>query len=107
MKNIKYLAMLTAAAMLAACDPNGLDTVKTYPAEDIVAPTLQPMETVEVSQANYDENGNVTFSWTAADFGAAAGVDYSIYRPALKTYSASALPKAMLKKAIDDVMLGK
>ena len=79
MKNIKYLAMLTAAAMLAACDPNGLDTVKTYPAEDIVAPTLQPMETVEVSQANYDENGNVTFSWTAADFGAAAGVDYSIY----------------------------
>ena len=79
MKNIKYLAMLTAAAMLAACDPNGLDTVKTYPAEDIVAPMLQPMETVEVSQANYDENGNVTFSWTAADFGAAAGVDYSIY----------------------------
>lgn len=79
MKHINYFSILTATAILASCDPNGLEISKTFPSADIVPPAIEHMQTVEVSQANYDQNGLVTFKWTPADFGAKTAVDYSIY----------------------------
>lgn len=79
MKSAKYLALLAATAMLASCDPNGLEIARTYPEGEIVPPVLESMQTVEVSQANYDENGQVTFRWAPADFGAQTAVDYALY----------------------------
>ena len=63
MKRIKYCLLLAAAGLLAACDPNGLEIVKTSAENQFVAPKMNTMGTVQVSQQNYDGTGEVTFSW--------------------------------------------
>ena len=79
MKRIKYLSLFCFAALLAACDPNGLEIVRTNPESMFVAPKMGAMGTVQVSQQNYDNNGNVTFSWEKADLGMPTELSYSIY----------------------------
>ena len=79
MKRIQYCLLLAAAALFAACDPNGLEIVKTSPESQFSAPKVNTMGTVQVSQKNYDDNGEVTFSWEKADLGMPTELSYSIY----------------------------
>ena len=79
MKRIKYYLLFAVAALLAACDPNGLEIVRTNPESQFVAPKLASMGTVQVSQQNYDQNGEVTFSWEKADLGMPTELSYAIY----------------------------
>ena len=79
MKRIQYCLLLAAAALFAACDPNGLEIVKTSPESQFTAPKVNPMGTVQVSQQNYDDNGEVTFSWEKADLGMPTELSYAIY----------------------------
>lgn len=67
------------AGVFAACDPNALDVAKSYSDSEIVPPAMKSMPSVNVSQANYDANGLVTFSWDAADFGMPSALNYSLY----------------------------
>ena len=71
--------MLAGACLLAACDPNGLEIVKTAPEAQFVAPKVASLGTVQVSQKNYDDNGEVTFSWEKANLGMPTELNYSIY----------------------------
>ena len=79
MKRISILSLLALAAAFVSCDPEQLEVVKAYEPASYVAPALKDMGTVSVSQANYDNNGQVTFSWDKADFGMPTAVNYSIY----------------------------
>ena len=79
MKRIKYCLLLAAAGLLAACDPNGLEIVKTSAENQFVAPKMNTMGTVQVSQQNYDGTGEVTFSWEKADLGMPTELSYAIY----------------------------
>ena len=78
MKRI-FLSILILAGLLVSCDPNRLEVAKTYPEGEIKAPALASMPGVNVSQANYDENGVVTFKWSPADFGMETAVNYSLF----------------------------
>lgn len=78
MKRI-FLTILAAAGILAACDPKGLEIVQTYPENELKAPTMVSMAPVNMSQANYDKNGLVTFTWNPADFGMNTAINYSLY----------------------------
>lgn len=79
MKYNRYISLIALASLLVACDPDKLEVAKGYAAGDIVAPTFNSMPTVVVSQANYDDNGMVTFSWSEADFGMNAAINYALY----------------------------
>ncbi len=71
--------MTAATLAFVACDPEKLEKVQVLPESETVAPVLYGMELVDVSQANYDSDDVVTFSWSAADFGVATAIDYAIY----------------------------
>jgi|GEM_PF-1228161 len=80
MKTIENIIILGISTLLIySCDTNKLDVVKTYAEDAIVAPVFNTMSDVVVNQANYDGNGDVTFSWKPADFGCKAAVDYAVY----------------------------
>lgn len=73
------LAFFAAALIAASCDPNGLEVAQSLPEDQIVAPALNSIADVTVSQANYDSDDVVSFSWSPADFGFNAAVDYALY----------------------------
>ncbi len=80
MKRIKYSLLPLFALCLAACDPDGLEQVKTAPESQFVAPKMMSMSEVQVSQTNYDDqNALVTFSWEKADVGIPTELSYSIF----------------------------
>ena len=77
MKTIKYLAILALSALMSACT---LDIEKTSlgNAADFTAPVLNAMSDI-VSDANTSGVEQVTFTWSSADFGANAQLQYSLY----------------------------
>lgn len=75
MKITKYIAMMAAVVgMTAACQK---EEVVTFNPENVVAPVLHAVEDIVVTAEN-KENGSVTFSWDAADFGVKAQIFYSL-----------------------------
>lgn len=77
MKTIKYLAILAVSALMSACT---LDIEKTSLGEaaDFTAPVLNEVGDI-VSDANTSGVEQVTFTWSSADFGASAQLQYSLY----------------------------
>ena len=75
MKITKYIAMMAAVVgMTAACQK---EEVVTFNPENVVAPVLHAVEDIVVTAEN-KENGSVTFSWDAADFGVKTQIFYSL-----------------------------
>jgi|LSQX01.1.fsa_nt_gb hypothetical protein len=79
MKSIKYIISIFTLLFIWSCDTVELEEVRAVDESEIVAPTLQSMETVIIDQNSYDNKETVTFSWDPADFGFNAAVVYSIY----------------------------
>lgn len=76
MKITRYFAMLAAVAGLSSACQEELEHV-VYNPENVVAPVLNAVEDIEITVDELSE-GNVKFSWEAADFGVAAQVYYSL-----------------------------
>lgn len=79
MKYNKIFCLVALAGVLAGCDPDKLEIAKSYPDSEIQPPVGKPVGTIEMSQANFDNNGMVTFEWHPADFGMKAALDYALY----------------------------
>ena len=76
MKFTKYILALSAALGLAACVKEEL--VKLPAAEDVVAPVLEQIsDAVEITPTNMVTD-SVVFQWSAADYGVATEINYSI-----------------------------
>lgn len=77
---MKYSLLPVLALLIAACDPNGLEIVKTAQQGQFVSPKMQTMPAIQVSQVNYDDqNAMVTFAWEKADLGMPTELSYAIY----------------------------
>lgn len=74
MKYLKYLPMF-AAALLASCHED--DQTVARPAEEVVAPVLNQHSNVVVDSDNL--KSEVTFTWSAVDYGYSASVTYALY----------------------------
>ena len=66
--------MAAVVGMTAACQK---EEVVTFNPENVVAPVLHAVEDIVVTAEN-KENGSVTFSWDAADFGVKTQIFYSL-----------------------------
>ena len=76
MKFTKYILALSAALGLAACVKE--EMVKLPAAEDVVAPVLEQIsDAVEITPTNMVTD-SVVFQWSAADYGVATEINYSI-----------------------------
>ncbi|MBR5568668.1 MAG: SusE domain-containing protein [Bacteroidales bacterium] len=77
MKITKYFfSMAAAVAMLAGCYQPEMNMIAAP--EDVVAPVLEAVEgPIEITPTNMVD-GKVAFSWSAADFGVATQVNYSL-----------------------------
>lgn len=79
MKFLKYfMALVAAAGIMTACESD-LEEVKTYDPSNVVAPVLNDLDTdaVVITGDNKD-TGILSLSWSAADFGAATQINYSV-----------------------------
>ena len=77
MKAIKYLSFFAAASLLASCTID-LDRTEIGTAETNVKPVLSEMADI-ISDGNTSNVEKVVFTWSAADFGAATQIEYSLY----------------------------
>ena len=77
MKITKYfLSMAAALGMIAGCQKP--EMVQIAAPEDVVAPVLEAVEgPIEITPSNMVD-GKVTFTWSAADYGVATQVNYSL-----------------------------
>lgn len=76
MKFTRYiLSLLVIALGFASCDE--LDKTVAADGEDIRIPVLNPVGNISIKDNNKEEE--VTFTWSAADFGYQAMIDYSIH----------------------------
>ena len=77
MKITKYfLSMAAAIGMIAGCQKP--EMIQIAAPEDVVAPVLEAVEgPIEITPSNMVD-GKVTFTWSAADYGVATQVNYSI-----------------------------
>ena len=77
MKITKYfLSMAAAIGMIAGCQKP--EMIQIAAPEDVVAPVLEAVEgPIEITPSNMVD-GKVTFTWSAADFGVATQVNYSL-----------------------------
>lgn len=69
------LSLLVIALGFASCDE--LDKTVAADGEDIRVPVLNPVGDISIKDNNKEEE--VTFTWSAADFGYQAMIDYSIH----------------------------
>ncbi len=79
MKKSIFCLLLTVTSALVSCDPDKLEVAKTNPESGFVAPVMNTMSQVQISQANYDNNTDVTFTWKDADFGVPSNLNYSLF----------------------------
>ena len=77
MKTLRYLAVLAASALMAACTLD-IERPRIAEAEDFVSPVLSEVADI-VSDANTSSVEQVVFTWSSADFGASTQVQYSVY----------------------------
>lgn len=77
MKKIKYMAILAVAALMSACTLD-IEKVTLPEAGEFSAPVLSEVSDI-VSDANTSGVEQVTFTWSAADFGANVQLQYSLY----------------------------
>ena len=77
MKTLRYLAVLAASALMAACTLD-IERPRVADAEDFVSPVLSAVADI-VSDANTSNVEQVVFTWSSADFGASTQVQYSVY----------------------------
>ena len=77
MKITKYfLSMAAAIGMIAGCQKP--EMIQIAAPEDVVAPVLEAVEgPIEITPSNMVD-GKVTFTWSAADYGVATQVNYSL-----------------------------
>ena len=77
MKITKYfLSMAAAIGMIAGCQKP--EMIQIAAPEDVVAPVLEAVEgPIEITPSNMVD-GKVTFAWSAADYGVATQVNYSL-----------------------------
>ena len=77
MKITKYfLSMAAALGMIAGCQKP--EMIQIAAPEDVVAPVLEAVEgPIEITPSNMVD-GKVTFTWSAADYGVATQVNYSL-----------------------------
>lgn len=76
MKFTRYILSLLAIALgFASCDE--LDKTTAVDEGDILAPVMNPVGDISIKDNNKEEE--VTFTWSGADFGYPAMVDYSIH----------------------------
>jgi hypothetical protein len=77
MKITKYfLSMAAALGMIAGCQKP--EMVQIAAPENVVAPVLEAVEgPIEITPSNMVD-GKVVFTWSAADFGVATQVNYSL-----------------------------
>jgi len=76
MKFVNYILVLLAiAAGFASCDE--LDKTTAADEEDILAPVLNAVGDISIKDNNKEEE--VTFTWSSADFGYTAMINYSIH----------------------------
>ncbi|MBR4299408.1 MAG: SusE domain-containing protein [Bacteroidales bacterium] len=77
MKTLRYLAVLAVSALMASCTLD-IERPRIAEADDFVSPVLSEVADI-VSDANTSNVEQVTFTWSAADFGASTQVQYSVY----------------------------
>lgn len=75
MKFLKYMALAAAALLSASCQED--DLTVALPAADVAAPVMAAHGDVVVDEATLQNE--VTFSWSAADYGYQASVTYRLY----------------------------
>ena len=77
MKITKYfLSMAAAIGMIAGCQKP--EMIQIAAPEDVVAPVLEAVQgPIEITPSNMVD-GKVTFTWSAADYGVATQVNYSL-----------------------------
>ena len=76
MKFTRYiLSLLVIALGFASCDE--LDKTNAVDGEDIRIPVLNPLGDISIKDSNKEEE--VPFTWSAADFGYQAMIDYGIH----------------------------
>ena len=75
MKFLKYFSIAAAALLAFSCQ----EVDKTYaaPADEVVAPVLNPHADIVVDEATLANN--VTFTWSEVDYGYPAQVTYSLF----------------------------
>ena len=94
------MALLACFALGAAsaCDPEGLEIVKTDSSK-YTAPVMEQVPAVKIDKAMYDSNGNITFAWKAASLGAKTAIAYDL------VISSSAKKDLVLSANIADTKL--
>lgn len=75
MKFLKYLSLVAVALLAFSCQE--VDHLQAKPAEDVEAPVLNPHSDITIDSTNLENE--VTFSWSAVDYGYHAAVTYSLY----------------------------
>lgn len=75
MRFLKYISMFAAATLLLACYED--DKTMALPADKVAAPVMNEMTNIVVAEENL--SNEVTFTWTAVDYGYPAEVTYSLY----------------------------
>lgn len=75
MKYLKYLPMFAAALLFASCHED--DQTVARPAGEVEAPVLAQHSNVVVDNDNL--KSEVTFTWSAVDYGYQASVSYALY----------------------------
>lgn len=78
MKFVKYLSLFVAAAVAFVSCETGIDEVQLNPAEEFVAPVLDPQSDIVVNADNLKAE-SVTFTCTPADFGQPVQITYQLY----------------------------
>ena len=76
MNKMKYIfSMFLSLLVLANCAK--LDKTIIVETNNVIAPTIKSMNKIIINDNNKEED--VTFTWTAADFGKQVAVNYSVY----------------------------
>lgn len=75
MKLLKYLPMFAAALLFASCHED--EQTVARPGEEVVAPVLDQHSNVVIDNDNL--KSEVTFTWSAVDYGYSASVSYALF----------------------------
>ncbi len=75
MKFLKYISIAVAALMAFSCQET--DKMQAAPAEDVVAPVMNPHSDITIDEDTL--NNEVTFSWNEVDYGYPAAVSYCLF----------------------------
>ncbi len=110
MKFLKYITLCAAAlATFASCEE--VDKTTALPADELVAPVLADHAPVVVDEATL--NNEVSFTWTAVDYGYPASVSYQLYavygdmEEAVQIGESHTTSFTITKEALNNTLVGK